>query len=141
MPLAIPIIDGLLGLGTTLIDKLIPDKAKADEAKLRLLELQQSGELALLQAETAVALKQGDINVEEARSGNPFAATWRPALGWVFVLAFAAKFIGGPSLYLLAQYTGHTVVLPPIDLTEMLPILIGMLGLSGLRTVEKLKIK
>lgn len=141
MPIPIPVIDGVLGLGTALIDRLFPDKAKADEAKLRLLELQQTGELKLLEAETAIALKQGDINVAEAQSGNWFASTWRPALGWVCVLAFAAKFVGGPSLYVLAQYTGHHVDLPPIDMTEMLPILIGMLGLGTLRTVEKIKIK
>lgn len=141
MPVPLPVIDGVLGLGTALIERLWPDKAKQDEAKLRLLELQQTGELALLQAETNIALKQGDINVAEAQSGNIFASTWRPALGWVCVLAFAAKFVGGPGLFVLAQFTGHHVELPPIDMTEMLPILIGMLGLGTLRTVEKIKNK
>lgn len=137
MPIPLPVIDGVLGLGTALIERIFPDKTKQDEAKLRLLELQQTGELKLLEAETSLALKQGDINVEEAKSGNWFAATWRPALGWVCVLAFAAKYIGGPALFVLGQFTGHDVVLPPIDMTEMLPILIGMLGLGAMRTIEK----
>lgn len=139
MPMPLPVIDGILALGTTLIDKIFPDKAKADEAKLRLLELQQQGELAVLQAETSLMLKQGDINVEEAKSESLFKSGWRPGLGWICVAAFGAKYLGGPLIFVIAQFTGHTFVLPPIDLTEMLPILIGMLGLGGLRTYEKVK--
>lgn len=141
MPVPLPVIDGLLGLGTALIDRIFPDKAKADEAKLRLLEMQQTGELAVLQAETQLALKQGDINVEEAKSDSLFKSGWRPGLGWICVLAFGAKWLAGPFLFVLAQFTGHHIELPPIDMTEMLPILIGMLGLGGLRTYEKVKIK
>lgn len=135
----VPIIDGVLGLGTALIERLFPDKIKADEAKLRLLELQMSGELAQLQASTALALKQGDINVEEAKSESLFKSGWRPGLGWICVGAFGAKFLGGPLLFVVAQFFSITIELPPIDMTEMLPILIGMLGLGTLRTYEKTK--
>lgn len=138
MPIPVPVIDGVLGLGTALIERLWPDKAKQDEAKLKLLELQQTGVLAELQATTSLALKQGDINVEEAKSSNIFVSGWRPFVGWTCGLAFFAKFLGGPALFVLAQFTGHTVVLPPIDLMEMLPVLLGMLGLGGLRTYERI---
>lgn len=133
----VPIIDGVLGLGTALIERIFPDKIKQDEAKLKLLELQQTGELAVLTATTQLALKQGDINVEEAKSESLFKSGWRPGLGWVCVCSFAAKYVGGPLLFVVAQYTGHLITLPPIDMTEMLPILIGMLGLGSLRTYEK----
>lgn len=135
----VPIIDGVLTLGTALIDRIFPDKVKADEAKLRLLELQQQGALAELSATTALALKQGDINVEEAKSESLFKSGWRPGLGWICVGAFGAKFLGGPLLFVVAQFFQITIELPPIDMTEMLPILIGMLGLGTLRTYEKTK--
>jgi hypothetical protein len=137
MPIPIPVIDGLLGLSTALIDRVFPDKAKADEAKLKVLELHQTGELALLTANTQLALKQGEINVEEAKSEHLFKSGWRPAVGWCCALAFFAKYIGGPGLFVLAQYTGHHVELPPIDMVEMMPVLLGMLGLGALRSYEK----
>jgi len=136
---AVPIIDGLLSLGTTLIERIFPDKEKADAAKLELLKMQQQGELAQLQAETQLALKQGDINVEEAKSENLFKSGWRPAVGWVCALSFAAKYLGGPAIFVAAQYFNHPVVLPPIDMTEMMPLLFGMLGLGAYRTYEKVK--
>jgi len=130
-------LEVVLGLGSKLIDNLFPDKQKADEAKLKLFELQQQGVLADLQATTQLALKQGEVNVEEAKNSNLFVSGWRPAVGWVCALAFGAKFIGGPFLFVLGQFTGHTIVLPPIDMVEMLPILVGMLGLGAYRSYDK----
>ena len=131
---------GIVELGLGLIDRIFPDKVKADEAKLKLLELQQTGALATLTAETQLALKQGDINVEEAKNTNIFVSGWRPFIGWTCGLGFFAKFLGGPLIFVLAQFTGHSIELPPIDVTEMLPLLAGMLGLGALRTYEKIKI-
>ena len=69
-------ISAALDLGTTLINKLFPDPAQASEAKLRLLELQQNGQLAIMTAQT-------DINKKEAASSSVFVSGWRPAIGWV----------------------------------------------------------
>jgi len=131
---------GIVELGLGLIDRIFPDKVKADEAKLKLLELQQTGALATLTAETQLALKQGDINVEEAKNTNIFVSGWRPFIGWTCGLGFFAKYLGGPFIFVVAQFTGHSIELPPIDVTEMLPLLGGMLGLGALRTYEKIKI-
>jgi hypothetical protein len=131
------VASGLLSLGASLIDRIFPDKTKADEAKLRLLELEQTGQLKLLEAETSLALKQGDINLEEAKSENIFKSGWRPAVGWTCTMAFFAKFLGGPFVFIVSQFTGHYIDLPPIDLTEMLPVLVAMLGLGAYRTYEK----
>lgn len=135
------LLGGLLEIGSTLIDRIFPDKNKQDEAKLKLLELHQKGELAELAAETDLLKGQMAINQEEAKSENLFVSGWRPAVGWVCVAAFAAKYIGGPTLFVLSQYFGFSIILPPIDMTEMLPILLGMLGLGTLRSMEKWKIK
>ena len=52
MALPLALLGPLFEVGKTLIDRLIPDKEKAAEAQLKLLEMQQSGELAKLAAET-----------------------------------------------------------------------------------------
>jgi len=132
-------LDVILGLGGKLIDNLFPNKADQDAAKLKLLELQQNGFLAELTADTDLMKGQLAVNQEEAKNTNLFVSGWRPGVGWVCVAAFAAKYIGGPALFMLGQYTGHLVTLPPIDMTEMLPILLGMLGLGTLRSMDKWK--
>lgn len=125
-PLPLPILGGVFELGTKLIDHFFPNKEQADEAKLKLLEMQQNGALAELTATTQLALKQGDINLEEAKKGY---FTWREGVGWTCALALFFKYIGGPSVFVLAQFFGFDVELPVIEAMELTPLLIGMLGL------------
>lgn len=122
-----------------IVDKIIPDPQAKAEAQLKILQMQQTGELKQLEADVALAQGQVDINKIEAASDSLFKSGWRPAVGWVCVAAFAAKFIGGPFLFVLAQFIPDMkpVVLPPIDMTEMLPLLVGMLGLGSLRSWDK----
>jgi hypothetical protein len=125
--------------GSKVIDKLFPDKAAADAAKIRLMELAQQGELASLNAEVTLATAQADTNKIEAASTRLFVAGWRPFVGWICGFAVGFKFIGGPALFMVAQALGHPVTLPVIETSELWPLLLGMLGLGGLRTVEKVK--
>jgi hypothetical protein len=129
----------LLSLGTTLINKLWPDPAQANEAKLKLLELQQSGELAKLTADTQLAQGQIDINKVEAANPSVFVSGWRPFVGWTCGLAFFFKFVGGPMLFMIAQAFGRTVTLPNVDYSDLWPLLFSMLGLGAYRTYEKVK--
>ena len=69
-------ISAALDLGNTLISRIFPDPAQADAAKLELLKLQQSGDLAQMTAQT-------DINKVEAANTSLFVSGWRPAIGWV----------------------------------------------------------
>lgn len=125
--------------GSKLLDKFFPNPADAAQAKLELFKLQQSGELAQLAADTSVATKQADINIEEAKNPNLFVSGWRPAIGWTCGCAFFAKYVGGPMVFVIAQYAGHPFVLPTMDFSELMPILFGMLGLGAMRTFEKVK--
>lgn len=127
----------LLGLGAKLIDSLFPDPKQKAEAQLELFKLQQNGELAKLAADTTLASKQADINIEEAKSDSLFKSGWRPAVGWVCAATFAAKYLGGPLVYVLAQLWNIHIELPDIDMVELMPVLIGMLGLGAYRTFEK----
>lgn len=127
----------LLNIGSKLIDNLFPDPAQKAAAQLELFKLQQSGMLAELAATTELAKGQQAVNLADAQSGNLFQSGWRPFVGWTCGMGFFAKFVGGPFLFTVAPFFGYAVVLPPIDLTEMLPLLVGMLGLGAYRTYEK----
>lgn len=124
-------IEFLLSLGSTLIERLFPDPAAAAQAKLELFKLQQSGELAAMTAQT-------DINKVEAGNTSVFVSGWRPFVGWVAGLACAWNWIGLPVALFLCNFFGHPINLTPADTTTMMPVLMGMLGLGGLRTVEKI---
>jgi len=129
--MALDPITAALDIGGKIIDKLWPDPAQRDLAKLELLRLQQSGELA-----------QIAVNQEEAKSTSIFVSGWRPSIGWVCSAACAWNWIGLPiAKFFLVVFGVAVVGLNPADLSEMLPILVGMLGLGGLRTYEKIKIK
>jgi hypothetical protein len=125
--MALDPVTAALDIGSKLITRLWPDPAQAAAAQLELLRMQQAGELA-----------QIAVNTEEARSPSLFVAGWRPGLGWCCVLACSWNWLLLPVARLAGELLGHPVALSPADLTEMLPILMGMLGLGTLRTVERI---
>lgn len=135
----------ILGIGSKLIDKFIPDPAQAEQAKLKLLEMQMTGDLAQLAAETDLAKLQIQTNVEEAKNSNIFVSGWRPAVGWCCAAAFAYSYVLLPFAQFLVFTFGTTAMAeqlalaPRLELSEMMPVLLGMLGLSGLRTTERIK--
>ena len=115
------------------LDRVIPDKGAAAEAKLKLLELQQTGELAHLAAETELAKGQLEINKAEAANPNLFVSGWRPCVGWVCCLALAYQFFIRPALVTFGKPA------PDLPMGDLITILLGLLGLGTLRTVEKIK--
>lgn len=135
----IPVIDGVFAVGMKLIDRFFPDAKAADAAKLELLKMQQAGELAQLAADTDLAKGQLEVNKAEAASGSVWTSGWRPFIGWTCGAAFAYKFVLAPFIVLGLTAAGHPIALPVLDFTEMSTILLGMLGLGGMRTLEKVK--
>lgn len=129
----------LLPALTSLLDKVLPDAGAAADAKLRLMELAQSGELAKISAETQIAVSQNEVNKIEAGSNRLFVAGWRPFVGWICACAIGFKYIGGPLLVMVAAWFGHAIELPDIGAEDLMVLLGGMLGLGTLRTVEKVK--
>jgi hypothetical protein len=130
-----PLVDVVKGV----IGKIWPDPALQAEANLKLATLVQTGELADLAAQTDLAKAQIGVNTVEAASASLFVSGWRPFIGWTCGAAMAYKFILAPLLMFGAAYAGHPVNLPVLDFGEMSTVLLGMLGLGGLRTVEKIK--
>ena len=125
----IPIIGQVIG-------RVVPDQAAATDAKLRLAEMVQRGELADLEADVKLASGQLEINRAEAGSGRLFVAGWRPAVGWICAIALGYQFLLRPLLAWASMI--YSIPVPPeLDLATLLTLLFGLLGLGTLRTVEK----
>ena len=118
-------IGAVSDLASTVIGKIWPDKS-----------VQEREQLA-----ATVALVQGQlsINQTEAASSSIFVAGWRPAIGWLCGGALGWNYIARPALVAGMALYGHPIILPSADMGELMPVLLGMLGLAGLRTTEKIK--
>ena len=126
-------ISALIGPVTGPLDKFIPD---ADEKARIAHELATMGEKHAQE----LALAQIEVNKAEAASGSIFKGGWRPAVGWVCASAFAYHFVLQPVLLFVVALTGTQLpTLPEFDMSTLLPVLGGMLGIGGLRTYEKQK--
>lgn len=128
----------LLDLGGKVIDRVIPDPAAKAAANLELLKLAQNGELAQLTADTDLAKGQLTVDQAEAANGATFVSGWRPFIGWVCGAGLGFQFLAGPLLTWSAALVGRPVMVPQLDLSTLLTLLTGMLGLGGMRTLEKL---
>ena len=117
---------------TGLLDKFIPD---ADE-KARLAH-----EIATLAERQAheIAKAQIAVNNTEAAHKSLFVAGWRPATGWICASGLGFNYIVVPLGNFYLALIGDGTVIPSLDLSQMLPVLMGMLGLGAFRTYEKTK--
>ena len=124
-----PIVDGFL--------KFIPDKNKREEAKEQL-------EGQMLTAMTSLVQGQLAINQKEAEHGSIFVAGWRPWIGWTCGFGIGWQFVLQPLLTwiltVILLLTGSQLELPPLPILDtgpLMTLILGMLGLGGLRTYEK----
>jgi hypothetical protein len=86
-----------------------------------------------------LAKGQLEVNKVEAAHNNMFVAGWRPAVGWICAMGMAGNFILIPMANFILALVESEIVIPLIALSEMMPVLLGMLGLGAMRTVEKAK--
>lgn len=132
-------IAALIPLIGTVLDKVLPDQQASADAKLKVMDLVQKGELAVLDADVRLALGQMEINKAEA-STDLFRGGWRPAVGWTCVAGLSYNFVIQPILPWLVRVGGGDVpYMPTIDNDTLMMLLTGMLGLGGLRTFERIK--
>ena len=129
----------LIPLLGTVLEKAIPDPQAQADAKLRVMELAQKGELAVLDADLKLAMGQLEVNKVEAGT-DMYRGGWRPAVGWTCVFGLAYQFVIQPLLpWVVALFGGTVPPLPAIDNETLMVLLTGMLGLGGLRTFERVK--
>lgn len=117
-------LGALSELANTAINKIWPDKTEAEKQQLA----------------AAVMVVQGQLDINKVEAANPsvFVSGWRPFIGWVCGAACAWNWMGLPIAKMILSFYGHPIDLSPANLTEMMPVLLGMLGLGGLRTLEKI---
>ena len=126
-------IQSLIAPVTGLLDKFIEDKDQ--KAKL-------AHEIATMSQKHAqeLNLAQIEVNKAEAQSGSLFKGGWRPAVGWVCAIAFLYHFLLKDIIIFVCAFAGVEVPdLPEFDMSTLLTVLGGMLGIGTLRTYEKQK--
>jgi hypothetical protein len=131
------LLGGLFDLAGKVFDKLFPNPAQAAEAKLKLFEMQQRGELAQLEADTQLALGQMEINKIEAGSDSFFKSGWRPSVGWICTFGLAYQIVFRPLFTWVGTNVAQWTAPPPLELDTLMTLLFGMLGLGAYRTYEK----
>ena len=118
---------------SNILDKVVEDK----DQKARLAH-----EIATMAERHAQELARGqiEINKEEAKSRNIFIAGWRPFVGWTCGLALFWHFLGLPvTLFVTGWFNLQHPPLPEFDMNSLMTVLLGMLGLGGMRSFEKFK--
>lgn len=126
-------IEALIAPVAGLLDKFIPD---ADERN------RLAHEIATMSERHAHELAKGQIEINKISAGHKsmFVAGWRPFVGWTCGVALAWHFVGQPlAVFVIAIAGVETPPLPVFEMESLLTVLLGMLGLGGLRTFEKTK--
>ena len=126
-------IQALIGPISGLLDKFIEDK----DTKAKLAH-----EVATMAQKHAHELAQGQLEVNKAEAAHRsiWVAGWRPFIGWCCGVALAWHFVLAPmTLFVCSAFEVYVPDLPVFDMDSLMTVLLGMLGLGGLRTVEKMK--
>ena len=125
-------LQALIGPVSGLLDKFIEDKDTRNAL---------AHEIATMSERHAQELAKGqlEVNKVEAASKSMFVAGWRPAVGWVTVIGMASNYILIPMGNFALAIAGSDITIPLLQMSEMMPVLLGMLGLGGMRTVEKIQ--
>ena len=118
-------IGAVADLASTVISRLWPDKTEQERAQLA----------------AALTIVQGqlDANKVEASSPSVFVGGWRPGVGWVCVAALACQYIARPLVQWVGIVSGHPLPDLPGIYAQLWELMLGMLGLGGLRSYEKVK--
>ena len=121
-------IDKLIKPVAKILDKFIPDKDLKEKLEHEIkLEIQKAN------------IAQIEVNKAEAAHRTVFVAGWRPFIGWTCALALAYHFILQPIIVFTMSVNGLAYDLPEFDMGSLMTIILGMLGLGGMRSFEKFK--
>lgn len=133
-------LSNLLGAGDVVravgdsLDKLFTSDDERNEKRLEIVKAERDFSLAALQIIGKSDEKQADVNIEEIRSGSVFMAGWRPAIGWIGVVALAYQFVVYPFLLWFAKDAP-----PALDATTLFTMVTGMLGVGAMRSFDKMQ--
>ena len=118
-------IASLLPVASKLLGKFIEDKDTKNKLAHEIATMAEKHAQAL-------AMEQIKVNIEEA-NGNWFQSSWRPLIGWICGLSLMINYMVSPIL------AGFGIIIPQADMSVMMPLLFGMLGIAGMRSYDKTK--
>ncbi len=131
-------VNGVVTGVAQILDKFKVDATTAAQMTHDLQKLGMELQDKAAEREQQVLLAQAEINKVEAASPNLFVSGWRPAAGWVCVTGFGTAYIISPMIKLLAPLCGYVgPALPALEMGELTPMLVALLGLGGYRTFER----
>ena len=117
------LLGNLVGPVTGLLDKFIEDKDQKNKLahEIATMAEKQSHEVIMAQIEVLKA---------DAK-GNWFQSSWRPLIGWICGLSLGINYMVSPIM------AGFGITIPQADMSVMMPLLFGMLGIAGMRSYDK----
>jgi len=118
-------IQALIGPVAGLLDKFIEDKDQKNQIAFELSTMAE-------RHAQEIALQQIEVLKADAK-GNWFQSSWRPLIGWICGLGLGINYLVSPIC------AGFGIVIPQADMSVMMPLLFGMLGLAGMRSFDKVK--
>ena len=121
-------IEALINPVSKILDKFVVDK----DLKVKLeheikTEIQRAN------------LAQIEVNKVEAQHRSVFVAGWRPFIGWTCAIAMAYHFVLQPIIVFVFSANGVDYSLPEFDMASLMTVVLGILGLGGMRSFEKYK--
>jgi len=134
------LLSTVAGVAKDVIGRVLPDPAQRAAAEQKLLEMQINGELATMANNRDLSLAQVELDKIDAASQDKFQSRWRPFVGWVCGVGLLYAVLIDPLIRWACARWAPSVVPPAIDVSVLMTMLTGMLGLSGMRTYEKITI-
>ena len=116
-------IQSLIAPATKLLDKFIEDKDQKNELAHELATMADNHAQEL-------ALQQIEVLKADAK-GNWFQSSWRPLIGWISGISLGVNYMISPIC------AGFGIIIPQADMSVMMPLLLGMLGMAGMRSYDK----
>lgn len=131
--MGLPIIGDLIDGVTDIISEVIPDADKKMEIKLELEKLRDQANARVHEE----MLGQIATNKTEASHRSIFVAGWRPFIGWTSGVGVAWTFIVSPLAEWVSRLFGWAGTMPVIDASQLMTLVLAMLGVAGLRSYDK----
>lgn len=125
-------LGAVAGLANGVINRIWPDASEAEKNRLSLALTQMNAEMEIMRTQTAV-------NAAEAASSSLFVAGWRPCIGWICAVSLGYQYVAYPVLLWITAFYPALVAPKPVISEILMELLFGMLGLAGLRSLEKTK--
>jgi hypothetical protein len=127
------LVPTLLPILTDVVRRFLPEDAQ------QRAEAEREIESALTNHLSKIDLAQLEVNRAEAGNRRLFVSGWRPFVGWTCGAALAYTYVVQPMIMFGLAQSGNLVQIPTLEIGELMPLLMGLLGLGGLRTYEKVR--